>query len=115
MKQRLQAVEKYVEYQVHRNEVLAEDVKLANDEIVSVEEKLAKQLQDSSSEITTLFKNFKQEVHHRFDLQTAENRRLQQHISNLKSENQSLQKQMVAENIFCSDMTRPLYCLDYAK
>lgn len=95
MKQRILTVEKFVEYQVHRNEVLEEDVKLANDEIVLVEEKLTKRLQDTSSEVSALFKNFKQEVHHRFDLQTAENRRLQQHISNLKSENQNLQKQMV--------------------
>ena len=100
MKQRLQTVERFVDYQVHRNEGLVEDVKLVRDDLASLENRLTKQLQESDAEMSALFKSFKQEVHHRFDLQTAENRRLQQHISNLKSENQNMQKQMVLRYIF---------------
>jgi hypothetical protein len=96
LKQRVSSLEQAIEIQVRRDDVTYQNILALSKDSERIEKTLTDSLNDKTSSLEEALRIFKQEVHHRFDLQNAENKRLQQHITALKSENHQLQNELVS-------------------
>merc|ERR1719198_2197621 len=62
----------------------------------ATEDGTGQMVKDLASQIRQQFADLKEEMDHKSSLQTAENKRLQRDISNRNSENQALERRVVA-------------------
>jgi hypothetical protein len=95
LKQRVFSLEQAIEIQVRRDDVTYQNIVALSKDSSRIEKTITDSLNEKSSSLEDALRIFKQEVHHRFDLQNAENKRLQQHITTLKAENHQLQSELV--------------------
>jgi hypothetical protein len=96
MKQRMSLLESAIESHAIVDEVTYQNIVAVAQDTAQFKSTLEHNLETMVSKLTSELNSFKQEVHHRFELQTAENKRLIQHISTLKAENQQLQRDLVS-------------------
>jgi hypothetical protein len=96
LKQRVLSLEQAIEIQVRRDDVTYQNILALSKDSERIETTFTQSLNDKTSSLEEALRIFKQEVHHRFDLQNAENKRLQQHITTLKAENHQLQSELVS-------------------
>lgn len=95
LKQRVYSLEQAIDIQVRRDDVTYQNILALSKDSARIEQSLTQTINDKSSALEEALRIFKQEVHHRFELQNAENKRLQQHITTLKAENHQLQSELV--------------------
>lgn len=95
LKKRVTALESAVDCQVEVDNVTYQNIVAVSEDSLRMSSRLEKFMQMNLEKINDEFIAFKKEVHHRFDLQNAENKRLIQHISTLKADNQQLQRDLV--------------------
>jgi hypothetical protein len=95
LKQRVFSLEQAIEIQVRRDDVTYQNIVALSKDSSRIEKTITESLNDKTSTLEEALRVFRQEVHHRFELQNAENKRLQQHITSLKAENHQLQSELV--------------------
>mmetsp|Transcript_18399 Transcript_18399/g.19156 ORF Transcript_18399/g.19156 Transcript_18399/m.19156 type:complete len:188 (+) Transcript_18399:62-625(+) len=94
LKQRVFSLEQAIDIQVRRDDVTYQNILALSKDSARIEQTLTQNLNDKTNTLEEALRVFKQEVHHRFELQNAENKRLQQHITTLKAENHQLQSEL---------------------
>ena len=95
LKQRVHSLEQAIKIQVRRDDVTYQNIIALSKDSERIEKGTRQMVMEKHIEVDEEVKQFKQEVHHRFELQTAENKRLQQHVTSLKAENHQLQRDLV--------------------
>eukprot|EP01041_Mallomonas_annulata_P003734 gene3734-7417_t len=95
LKDRIKGLENAIDQQIERNAMVDESLNAMGFETEKLEENLKLLVKETSDKLEAQIRQMKQEVDHRFELQDAENKRLQQHIASLKAENNQLQRKMV--------------------
>mmetsp|Transcript_8475 Transcript_8475/g.12638 ORF Transcript_8475/g.12638 Transcript_8475/m.12638 type:complete len:192 (+) Transcript_8475:107-682(+) len=94
LKQRVHSLEQAIKIQVRRDDVTYQNIIALSKDSERIEKGTRQMVMEKHLEVDEEVKQFKQEVHHRFELQTAENKRLQQHVTSLKAENHQLQRDL---------------------
>ena len=95
VKDRIKCLENAVDYQNERNGILDQTLETMSNETINLDKALKQLLLETTTHLESELKRIKQEADHRFDLQDAENRRLQQHVASLKAENSQLTRKLV--------------------
>ena len=85
-----------VENQKERDNVTFDNIQALSQDTIRIESNLTDSINTKTTSIEEDLKRFKLEVHHRFELQTAENKRLQASVATLKAENRALTKDLVS-------------------
>lgn len=98
LKQRVVSLEQAIDIQVRRDDVTYQNILALSKDSERIERVVTQTFNEKTASLEEALKTFKQEVHHRFELQNAENKRLQQHITTLKAENHQLQSELVSFN-----------------
>ena len=102
LKQRVFSIEQAIDIQVRRDDVTYQNILALSKDSARIEQTLTESINEKTNTLEEALRVFKQEVHHRFELQNAENKRLQQHITTLKAENHQLQNELVSQLILLS-------------
>ncbi|CAE7805297.1 unnamed protein product [Symbiodinium microadriaticum] len=84
-----------MEMQVRRDDVTYQNIIALSKDGLDNQEKLKVSMKEETSQIREQMAAFQLEVRHRFELQSAENKRLSQHVTSLKQENRQLQTDLV--------------------
>jgi hypothetical protein len=115
LKQRVFCLEQAIEIQVRRDDVTYQNIIALSKDSERIEQTLSNSIDTKTLALDDLLKLFKQEVHHRFELQNAENKRLQQHITTLKAENHQLQSDLVNihHTLTCHFISLVSYCANF--
>jgi hypothetical protein len=95
LKNRVTLLELAVENQMQRDDVTFDNIVALSKDSSRIDAALNISINTKTSDIAEDLKRFKEEVHHRFELQSAENKRLQASIASLKAENHLLTKDLV--------------------
>lgn len=90
-------LENMAEYQNERNRHVDSTLQEMDDEATNLENVLKDLIREATENLDLEIRQMKQEVDHRFDLQDAENKRLQQHVATLKAENNQLTRKLVSK------------------
>ena len=96
VKTRVGLLECAVENQKERDDVTFENITALSKDTKRIEASLDARINEKTNSIEEALKRFKMEVHHRFELQAAENKRLQASVAALKAENHALTKELVS-------------------
>lgn len=96
IKVRVGLLEEAVENQKERDNVTFDNIQALSQDTIRIESNLTDSINTKTTSIEEDLKRFKLEVHHRFELQTAENKRLQASVATLKAENRALTKDLVS-------------------
>lgn len=98
IKVRVSLLEQAVENQKERDDTTFENIEALSQDTIRIETNLTDSINTKTSTIEEDLKRFKLEVHHRFELQAAENKRLQASVATLKADNRALTKDLVRIN-----------------
>jgi hypothetical protein len=85
-----------IEYQNDVNRVTKAMILSLDADLSHTERRILEMFEANNQRIAQEFAELKKDYDHRFDLQTAENLRTQQHISSLKAENNQLKRKLVS-------------------
>lgn len=96
IKSRVMLLENAVENQKERDDVTFSNIEALSKDTERIESTLNETVNRKTSAVEEALQRFKMEVQHRFDLQGAENKRLQASVAALKAENQALAKSLVS-------------------
>lgn len=105
LKQRVALLENAVGNQQQRDDVTFDNILALSKDSERLEAALNALVNEKTQKLENDLKRFKQEIHHRFDLQSAENKRLQASVATLKAENNNLKKELKQANeklVFCA-------------
>lgn len=94
MKERVRTLENCVLQQHERNDQVSQTLEMMEADTVHMDNNLRSYISQTSHTLDSELKLMKQEIGHRFELQEAENKRLQQHVATLKAENHQLQRKL---------------------
>ena len=94
VKSRVTVLENTVAFQTQKNELIHSMFDDLDQDLANAEERQMLALATSNQRIAQEFAELRLHYDHRFDLQTAENLRTQQHISALKFENNQLKRKL---------------------
>ena len=95
LKKRVSALEQAMEMAMRRDDVTYQNIIALSKDGSIRQERLQVMMQEETSKLAEYMAAFQREVCHRFELQNAENKRLNQHIASLKQENRQLQTDLV--------------------
>eukprot|EP00638_Chattonella_subsalsa_P010342 CAMPEP_0117755618 /NCGR_PEP_ID=MMETSP0947-20121206/13558_1 /TAXON_ID=44440 /ORGANISM="Chattonella subsalsa, Strain CCMP2191" /LENGTH=133 /DNA_ID=CAMNT_0005574985 /DNA_START=245 /DNA_END=646 /DNA_ORIENTATION=- len=96
MKAKIQALEQCSKAHDEEFERVYQQLESTNVTVKENDQTCHELFKKNDDRITTEINAVKDEMVHRFTLQTAENKRLQNHITNLKQENQALERRLFA-------------------
>mmetsp|Transcript_34537 Transcript_34537/g.35205 ORF Transcript_34537/g.35205 Transcript_34537/m.35205 type:complete len:189 (+) Transcript_34537:159-725(+) len=96
LKERIRGLEVAMEQQSERNTITDQTLDAIGADTEKVEANLKSYVNEVSEKLEAQVRQMKVEVDHRFELQDAENKRLQQHVATLKAENNQLQRKLAA-------------------
>lgn len=100
IKVRVGLLESAVENQKERDDITFHNIQALSNDTLRMETTLNDSINTKTSTLEEDFKRFKLEVHHRFELQGAENKRLQASVASLKAENHALSRDLVSELLY---------------
>ena len=99
IKIRVGLLEVAVENQKERDDVTFSNIQALAQDTERIDASLNNSINTKTSNIEEDLRRFKLEVHHRFELQAAENKRLQASVAALKAENHALTKDLVSHSV----------------
>lgn len=96
IKKRVGFLETAVENQKERDDVTFANIEALSKDTERIEKALNDAVNAKTASMEEALQRFKMEVHHRFELQGAENKRLQASVAALKAENHALTKTLMS-------------------
>jgi F0F1-type ATP synthase delta subunit len=115
IKSRVCLLESAVENQQERDDVTFANIEALSRDTERIERALNEAVNAKTAALEEALQRFKMEVHHRFELQGAENKRLQASVAALKAENRSLNETLVRYLciiiLLCSELVFTFSCL----
>lgn len=95
LKNRVASLEKALDAHTTLSHITSQNLQAFSHDASQIRSDVKLQIKEGSGKVGDELKAFKQEMYHRFDLQNAENKRLIQHITQLKADNHQLQRDLV--------------------